>query len=1222
MHIRRVVKADFRIVNCTFSNNSNSTVFSVSFSGLLVFENCTIAQLRDTGALHISKIVDSPPCQMVIRNSRIADTFTTALELDRYALIQSFNCVTFVSNITITNVTILADISVKPNGLLTFTATESWLSNITVVNSGYFGCVVQTSMCTLHLSDFTLENFNSKLGYYFYDGLSTTFYQNVRVSKGFSVAYLGQYSFGYKTMYFGVAASYAEIRNISVSDSTVPMGPCFTVAFSNYSISDVSLSRLSMGSVLLSPSSNGHISNIRIDQIKGDMHVFIAGHSVVSISNITFSNSEMDYFSVAIGMSTSLVTIFNFTITNSSAASFLGILRSNAEIVDLTIENSFGGRSNCYIIGSQAHVTGLKLYKSLGQRMIVSGSNFTVENSLFDSPYFNDFFLVVTSSNVSFINLSGISMLTEIEFGRVSQGSKVTMEHCKFEKTHAKVGMGWQISDSEMHISNSIFRDYNFGLFQAVNTNVTLSGSTFVEGRNVIQSLKSKAAFGGVLSCIDCPIVIIQSTKFFNISARVAGAVAVKRNINEEELMLIVEKSEFIGCRAQQAGAIFIQNVSFIIDSSVFSQNSAEQAGGGIYAAIKPWQSGLIRHSRFAKNSASEGGAIKWTNAQIFFTNTTFQENSAGYGLDIASYGVQLSSTLTRLIGNESSGYPFTIVFELLDHYGKRVNLSPFKHLLLLSTPTITYRGNNVTLLRLGIFTFSDQIVYAPPATTQAIQAVFNDTQEDMALNLVGEVVVRFRSCKSGEIERADRCEYCYPGYFSFSPSDSDCSHCPSRAFCPGGNVLEVVPGYWRRSWNSSELLSCPFPAKCLGGVNSTCLSSFTGVLCHQCDSKSARIISMECVKCRKLLVILQFSAPVLVVILFRAVVYRLVVHKSSADRLFVLKVTISHLRYLSALCFLRVSYSEAIKWILHAVNWFSVLLISDLPLACLGISSPEYAKALIGSLLLPALLLLDRGIYHLRASESRTYSQIRVSSLLYYTPFITLFTSFPFLACREVDSSEEQLSLDMSVTCWQGSHKKDVLTLVLPSVLLNVVAPFALVAAIRVFRPGLFNRSFLLWTAGYKLRLFDCFQSGAQCFFLCTLIITTVVSPLGQAAYSFTTLIFVCTINVTLHKYIYASYKHFLIAEASLVTVSLSAGFLSYYIFYLPGDRGTEYFANTMVILLNAAFLGLCAWSFGSSWLNVKQEDEGDGAPVPPNTPELLIIASEECAVREHIRT
>lgn len=83
--------------------------------------------------------------------------------------------------------------------------------------------------------------------------------------------------------------------------------------------------------------------------------------------------------------------------------------------------------------------------------------------------------------------------------------------------------------------------------------------------------------------------------------------------------------------------------------------NQAEK-GGGIYAAIKPLQSGYIRNFRFEKNPASEGGSVKWSNAPVMLINVTFHENSAMYGADMASYGISLSSNLTHLNGNESRG--------------------------------------------------------------------------------------------------------------------------------------------------------------------------------------------------------------------------------------------------------------------------------------------------------------------------------------------------------------------------------------------------------------------------------------------------------------------------------------------------------------------------------------------------------------------------------------
>ena len=54
---------------------------------------------------------------------------------------------------------------------------------------------------------------------------------------------------------------------------------------------------------------------------------------------------------------------------------------------------------------------------------------------------------------------------------------------------------------------------------------------------------------------------------------------------------------------------------------------------------------------------------------------------NCGRVTDVASYGVKLSSQLSQLTGNEASGFPMTLTFELLDHYNHRLVLFPLRFL-------------------------------------------------------------------------------------------------------------------------------------------------------------------------------------------------------------------------------------------------------------------------------------------------------------------------------------------------------------------------------------------------------------------------------------------------------------------------------------------------------------------------------------------------------------
>jgi len=1168
LSLKTVSEAEVRISNCSFMNNFDITVATSSFSGQLTIEECTVTQQRGAEVLRL--LSDNSVCSAVIRNFYICDINSVVESLDPQALISVSRCNASFSGLKIANVSAL--VAPYANPLILSQFANIWLSNTTVVDSKTNGFVMNSHFSLLHMSDFLLDNFYSTGEVSFAFIQNTVYIQRMTITKGTSNPTNRQTVFLYPTMNFISLSSTLEAHNISVSDARGKLGPCFNQVFSDYSISNIRLSRISTGSVLLAVLSSGSISEVQMDQIVEYMPAFLVGDGVTVVSNITILNSQLD-LSTVLGLGKATLTfVNNFTIKNCSIMEIVALWRAIATISSLHLENCTVSRKVLYIVDSEASIKDFTMRESRLQRLTMSRSNVTIEDAVFASLSFQDFFWVIANSNVSFLRLRAVNINATTMMGSMTTGSFVAMEKCTFKHLRVKKELGWQVSESALYISNTQFRFFNFGCFQAMNSNITLLSSIFEGGRNPIRSLRSDKALGGALSCVDCPLVTIKDSRFLNLSAIVGGAVAVKRRFPLPELLVVMERSEFLGCSAQQAGALFLQNISFTIDASAFVANAAERSGGGIFASIKPWHNGYIRNSILVKNSAQEGGAVKWSNAPILFTNVTFQENSAAYGPDIASYGVRLSSALTRLTGTESSGYGINVVFALLDHYRNPVTLSPFKFLMLSSTSTVAYRGNSGTILKQGLFNFSEVTIYAPPASTQVIQAVLNDTQEDYTRSLVGEVTIDFRHCKAGEIQRSDRCEYCHPGNFSFSPLDANCAYCPENAFCPGGNELVVNSGYWRTALNSSIVVACSYPVTCLGGLDSTCLSGFTGVLCTQCAADAYRVRAAECVNCQ----IWPICGPIVMLLFLRWVVLRL---EKSPNSLFIVKIVIRHLQYLSALCFLRVSYSDIITWSLRVVNWFSALLIPDLPLACLGLSNPEYAKALVGSLLLPALLVLD----FLLCKPGQ--KGVLASSLVFYTPYITLLTTVPLFVCQKMQSSE-LLFFDMDVVCWQGSHSKYTLLLVLPSLLINIAGPIAAVLAVRLFRPLLFGRYFPLWTVGYACSIYDVLQSIWQGIFLCVIITTTTLVPLLQVAYSLTVLIAACTLNVFLYQFIYLSNRHFLIAETSFVTIALSQGFLSYYLFYLPGSSGTEFFVSAMFLLLNAAFLGLCGWSLANNCL------------------------------------
>jgi len=142
------------------------------------------------------------------------------------------------------------------------------------------------------------------------------------------------------------------------------------------------------------------------------------------------------------------------------------------------------------------------------------------------------------------------------------------------------------------------------------------------------------------------------------------------------------------------------------------------------------------------------------------------------------------------------------------------------------------------------------------------------------------------------------------------------------------------------------------------------------------------------------------------------------------------------------------------------------------------------------------------------------------------------------------------------------------------------------------------------MWVSGYNLDIWDLFPLLARCLFASIMVITISSSQaLAQVGYSLSVLIVFTTVPVLLYQWVNESPRHFLVAETSLLVVALTQGFLSYYVFYLPGTGGSEYFVETMVLLLNAGFVGLCGYAITSNLLRKEPASQIYFVATPPNS-------------------
>lgn len=187
----------------------------------------------------------------------------------------------------------------------------------------------------------------------------------------------------------------------------------------------------------------------------------------------------------------------------------------------------------------------------------------------------------------------------------------------------------------------------------------------------------------------------------------------------------------------------------------------------------------------------------------------------------------------------------------------------------------------------------------------------------------------------------------------------------------------------------------------------------------------------------------LQICVSIVIFLVFLAVSMCFSVIYPSAFKLFTLKTLLTHLPSLSFLSYLRLSYPPAVTYFLHSLTYFCSLLVSDLPLSCLFAVS-VYSKAIVATLLLPLLALINVLACWMATKAWRINAAIATSNSLFLTIFAALEVLTTMVSCGEVETEELVLFFDMDEVCWRGTHLKMVYCLVIPGIILNVLFPLA----------------------------------------------------------------------------------------------------------------------------------------------------------------------------------
>lgn len=1203
-----------QISGCELRDNKLAAVNLLQFDGDFKLHSSNVCGHKSGGVFGLYNSQSPEQCRVYFTNSSFSN-FNIAYFHPIPGVLLISSCLGYLSNITLINATMVSHRDLQVDSLVGAIRGSLWLDGLTATDSGSTGYLIGVNIGDLHMKHFNITNPYTGQGMYI--GVSDG---SVSLLHG-SITQGAFYNFDFKRLYLddpvyiGVMVSQLYAEDITVSGSSIDMGVVFAVISSTFDIHNVRLVDLTVGSAMVSSYSSGQISALSMQQLTFKMHTFQPGiASEVLASDVSLLNSHVLYSSRGI-MQLSLDTKFTLlhaSFVNVTAGAFVRskhsvFLASNVSIdfchFDLLLNSPIMSNISFY---------GLSVRNTDTALAFLTNCHVSFTNSLFLTVHSHSLFMLLYSSRLVFINTTVVSLFTT-EIAKVIEDSTLEIKQSQFSELKANGEQGCKLSESRLQIVESKFTRFDVSLFQCSQSNVSILNSKFEDGHSSVLSLRSSSAFGGVLGCTDCPLVTIVAMRAFNISAKIGGVLSL-RGFHNSTLSANISESVFVVCTALRGGAIFISDNSFLLSACRFAGNRADFSGGAVQAKLHSRYSGIILHSVFVQNSAPEGGALKWSNSPITLANVSFHSNSAEYGPDVASYGVTLTSQLTIAEGHGAPGLPVTLIFELLDHYNHRVTTSLFDSFVLLDTPTVTYRGNHAAMLKKGLFVYQDLVVYAAPASKRSLVGYLNYTYEGRRLTLLGSAEVSFRNCSVGEIYKPDRCEVCYSGSVSFSPTDSACTICPLSAHCAGGNQLSVNSGYWRNTTNSTELRRCPLADKC---VDSGCADEYTGLMCTQCAADAARKRVLECGICLDLsLELVKISVLVSEFGLFVWAVQKFGVACPSPLKLFVLKSALHHVQLTAVIGYFRMSYSPILTKFVQGLNFVASLLLVDLPLACFGDKSAEYTKAVIGSLLLPSLSLLYFVVLELWKKKTKLEALVLASSLSMFTPFMVLAVTLPLLIC-ESEGSSKLLMVDMSVKCWEGTHRLMVMALVLPSLLLNVCGPLLVVLAWGIIRPKSFQQYFPLWTCGYCWSLWEVFAYVFKGLVLVVCTASISFNPLIQVLCGFAVLIPSCIVNAAVADYAFQYRKCFLLFQGSYLTFAITCGLLTFYSYYLPGQRDNEMIVIVMVLLLNSVYF-LGSGYLAVTWREVEAvsvasrvipstqfaECERSDLFVPPNSP------------------
>jgi hypothetical protein len=602
--------------------------------------------------------------------------------------------------------------------------------------------------------------------------------------------------------------------------------------------------------------------------------------------------------------------------------------------------------------------------------------------------------------------------------------------------------------DSSVQITSSIFESSNSSVLLAEKSYVDISSSIF---RRKCQS-DFNISSNSVLT-ISLPLgVIMTNCTFVDNMISEEGAVQVTSSAENLAGKLVMTNVNFINNKSSRCGALKIEMVEFDIKDSVFYQNSGVTDSGAMCvrssAGLK--QRNQISYSVFTLNSAANfGGAIYWQGVEPQLNTSTFANNTACYGDNVASSASALAQIAPEgHLKNVASGQTVkeTLKIALVDNRGQVISIdnNTVCDIMEYSSSNTSIIGTTRAYSVEGIFTFEDFAVIGTPGTNVSFEAY---SSGDTNFYLV--IDVELRACIAGEKNANEQCIPCEKGTYNFGKGES-CADCPSNAECPGGTAMYPKAEYWRPSNTSETIFKCLNPAACLGGVETLnplgdCAASYTGNLCAGCESGYSMISSYVCAECGPeagsiLLTCAFVLAYILLIYSICKTSIKSAYTKKSIFSVY-LKLLLNYVQLASLVTSFDLNWPRYFRDLFKVQKQSGNFNLYNYTLFCIYTYETTYKSAVILSVLPVASFLFTLSIWSL-VNAVKQVQNLKDKVIASLTASIFLLhgtiteSMLNLFDCFEIETGEYWLSGETDVRCWTTEHKFYMFAVALPTLL------------------------------------------------------------------------------------------------------------------------------------------------------------------------------------------